>query len=177
LKGVYVVGAAIALTGCKEYGQATPPAPPSSATAAAPSAQAPVPVAAPSAEAWYAGTWRGTYDSSPHRIELSTKQGGLAEWAVDDGRRATGPGTLTITAGADGTATGTTEGPLGSAELRGAFDGETLALRLFPKTDEGTFSGVMLAHRDGNRVVGTFQASTPDGHVAREGKIALTRVP
>ena len=74
-------------------------------------------------------------------------------------------------------ATGTTDGPLGSAELRGAFDGETLALSIVPKTDDGAFSGVVIAHREGERVIGTFQASTPDGRVAREGKIALTRVP
>lgn len=176
MRAAHVVAAAIALTGCKESGQATPPAPPASAAAATPSAQAPVP-AAPSAEAWYAGTWRGTYDSSPHRIELTTKQGGLPEWAVDDGRRGTGSGTLTITPGNDGTAAGATEGPLGNAELRGAFDGDTLALRLVPRTDDGAFSGVMVAHREGDRVVGTFQASTPDGRVAREGKIALTRAP
>lgn len=134
------------------------------------------PATAPSGEAWYAGTWRGTYNSALHRIELPTKQGGLAEWAADDGRRGTGPGTLSITPGADGTATGTAEGPLGSADLRGAFDGDSLSLRLVPKTEEGSFSGVIVAHRDGDRLVGTLRAATPDGRMAREGTIALTRM-
>jgi hypothetical protein len=178
LSRAYVVAAAIALTGCKEREQAAPvaPATPSGAVAA-PSTSAMPSAPKPSAEAWYAGSWRGTYDSSPHRIDLSTKQGGLAEWAVDEGHRGTGSGTMAITPGPGGTATGTTDGPLGSAELRGAFDGETLALSIVPKTDNGAFSGVVIAHREGERVIGTFQASTPDGRVAREGKIALTRVP
>jgi hypothetical protein len=179
LRRAHFVAAALALTGCKEREQEGPPAPPSSAPpiSTTPLVGSSARAAVPSAAAWYAGSWHGTYESSPHRIELSAKQGGLPEWAVDDGHRGTGSGTLTLTPGADGTATGTAQGPLGSAELRGAFDGDTLALRLVPTTDDGAFSGVMVAHRDGERVIGTFQASTPDGRVAREGKVALTRVP
>ena len=171
----------VALTGCKERGDAAPPSPASAAASAprAPARSAALAASAPAGapgEAWYAGTWRGTYESSLHRIDLPTKQGGLAEWAADDGRRGVGSGTLSITPSADGTATGTAEGPLGSADLQGAFEGDSLSLRLVPKTEEGAFSGVIVAHRDGDRLVGTLRASTPDGRVAREGTITLTRI-
>jgi hypothetical protein len=165
---------ALAATSCHDR-----PAP-AAAASAKPSADpttAPVTAASTPArttEAWYAGTWSGTYTAVAHRLDLSTKLGGLAEWTVDDGRNGVGPGTLTLTPAADGVVTGTTAGALGKGELRGAFDGDALALRLVPEDGAG-FSGVVVAHREGDEVVGALHAATSDGHVARDAQITLQR--
>jgi hypothetical protein len=172
---------ALALAGCR--GQAgNAPAGSVAASAATPGAAAPsaAPAAAPSAvvarDAWYAGAWTGTYQSTPYHIDLPPKQGGLPEWKVDDPKRAVGRGTLTLTAQPDGTVVGAGTGALGEHTVRGAFDGDALAAELVPKATDGTgFAGTFVAHRDKEQIVGTLQASSTDGHLARTGTLTLTR--
>jgi hypothetical protein len=162
----------LAVTGCRNGAHDAPTAVASASASAAP---APSASAAPVARAWYIGTWSGTYEARLHKLDLPTKQGGLPEWKLDDGQRATGSGTLSVVARDDGAASGSAEGPLGEADLRGAFGEDLLTLRFSPKEGGDAFAGVVIARRDGERLVGTLQASTPDGHVAREGTVAFGR--
>ena len=166
----------IAVTACKQEGE-SPKALGASATPGG--SNAPVASAGPAPperDAWYAGKWSGTYETRSHRIDLSTKVGGLAEWAADDGKRGSGAGTLSLVAGADGTVTGVATGPLGNVDLRGAFDGDALAVRFAPKdADDGAFSGVLVARRDGDAIAGDLNASSPDGRSARSGTVKLHR--
>jgi len=147
------------------------------APSAAPAVRPPPPVtptATPPQDGWYVGTWTGSYQSVPHRIELPPAQGGLPEWKVE-GKTGTGPGTLTLVASADGTVTGHAEGPLGKQEVRGAFEEGVLSARLVSAGASSGYSGTLVARRDGDRVVGTFEAGSTDGHEARTGTITLEK--
>jgi hypothetical protein len=127
-------------------------------------------------DSWYAGTWTGTYEAAKHHIDLPAKIGGLPEWAADEGARGTGKGSVRLTPDSTGAATGSVEGPLGPAVLEGAFDGDVLALRFYPKNAERSgFSGVLIARRDGERLTGSLDAATTDGRVARTAQITLER--
>jgi hypothetical protein len=162
------------LAGCQRE-KTTAGAAPSASMAAQATVAPPAPSKA-SAESWFAGAWTGKYEASKHRIELSAKVGGLPEWAADDGPRGTGAGTVELVPDASGATSGSMDGPLGPAALEGSFDGDTLAARFYPKNDDRTgFSGVMVARRDGERLVGSLDAATSDGHVARSAKVTLSR--
>lgn len=152
---------------------ATPPAP---GSPAAPGAAVSASAGTATRDAWYAGAWTGTYQSAPHHIELPPKQGGLPEWKVDDPKRGVGNGTLTLTAQADGTVVGSSTGALGEHVVRGAFDGDAFTAQLVPKATDGSgFAGTVVGHRDEDRIVGTLQASSTDGRLARSGTVTLTK--
>jgi hypothetical protein len=112
-----------------------------------------------------------------HRIDLSSKVGGLPEWAgAGNPANATGHGTLKLTAAADGTVTGTAEGSLGDQEVRGAFEGDAFTARLVPKTGDATaYAGTLTAHREASQAVGVLVASTGNGHDARAGTVTLSK--
>ncbi len=163
---VFFAGAACG----KSHSQRNDGAASASAVAATP---APSASAAPVRDTWYAGTWSGTYETASHRIDLPPVQGGLPEWKVDD-KRGVGKGTLSVTASADGTAAGSTDGVLGKHDVRGAFDGEEFTARFVPDDTKG-FAATLVAHRDGARVAGMLEAGSADGHLARSGTFTLAK--
>jgi hypothetical protein len=167
---------ALAAAACdREGGSSAPASTAASAAQAGPAATpAPAPSTAPSG-VWAEGAWTGAYDSTPHRIDLPAKQGGLPAWAADEGKAGVGKGSVKLAIGSDGRASGEAEGALGKQEAHGAVDGEALALRLVP-AEAGGFAGTFTGKRDGSRIVGTLNAASGDGLVARAAAITLTRV-
>jgi hypothetical protein len=159
---------ALALTlGCQNASKEQPATAPSASAAAA----APTASAAP-AKAWFEGTWQGAYQAELHRIELAA--GGVKEWKKDDGSQASGAGTLTLNAAADGSVTGTAKGPLGEQQVTGRVEGETAALSLVPGAPEG-FHGVILASKTADGLKGTLQASSGDSLQVRKASVTLTK--
>lgn len=171
-----VFSLAAALSACQSGAKSTGVPSAAASAAAAPTAPSSTAKVIAKTDAWYAGTWTGSYEAAKHHIDLSTKIGGLPEWAADEGASGTGKGSVRLTPDATGAATGSVEGPLGPAALEGAFDGDVLAVRFYPKSaDRSGFSGVLVARREGERLTGSLDAATSDGRVARTAKITLER--
>ena len=67
-------------------------------------------------------------------------------------------------------------GPLGHEDIRGSFDGDSLSARLIPVVgDTAAYAGTLVAHRDGDHLVGTLTAGSTDGRLARTGTLTLTK--
>lgn len=148
-------------------------APPSESTAAPASASA-APSAKPAApeRPWFQGSWRGTFDAQPFRIELPA--GGVKEWKQDDGKRASGPGTLELEIAADGTLSGKGSGALGELVASGHAETDRVAISLRAAEPEG-FHGFVLAAQTPEGLRGTLQASSGDSLVVRRADVTFTR--
>lgn len=152
------------------------PAPDARSTASAVAA-ASVP-ALPSAAAvvrpWYEGTWTGSYNASLHRIELEL--GGVRAWKDDDGKAASGPGSVQLSVSKDGVVSGEAEGPLGPLGVTGSADDGALRLVFAPRGGElDAFRGAVVAVRKGDSVSGTLRASSGDSLTVRSAAVELTR--
>jgi hypothetical protein len=126
------------------------------------------------ARAWYEGAWQGGFQAELRRIEVAP--GGVKEWKSDDGKHASGPGTLELTVSADGTADGTASGALGELRVTGRADDERLTLTLTPVEPDG-FHGFVVASRTADGMQGTLNASSADSLQARQAKLTLSRAP
>jgi hypothetical protein len=167
----------------KQESNAGAPAP-SASTAAAPAAAASA-VAGASASAGAkpkpppgtAGEWTGTYEARHYLIEMSKKEGAVREWEADKGEAHSGKGVLTLTIADDGSASGSSTGPLGELAIVGEFDGEQLRLRLSPVNPEKqpAFYGTLLAERKGEAFKGRMQASSGDSLTVRDAPAQLQR--
>ena len=151
---------------------------PSGEAAPAPSGSVAPAAAAPSAppapvQAWYEGAWQGAFQAELFRVELPV--GGVKEWKQDDGKHATGPGTLKLEIGRDGHVSGSASGALGELIASGQADTDRLALSLSSATPDG-FHGVVLATQTPDGMRGTLSASSADSLVVRKGDVTLTRV-
>lgn len=153
--------------GCQNADKQRAPAPAS----AAPVASAP-PVASAAPKPWFEGAWQGAYQAELHRIELAA--GGVKEWKKDDGSAASGPGTLSLTAAADGSVNGTAKGPLGEQQLTGRVEGDTVSLSLVPAAADG-FRGTILASKSPEGMKGALQASSGDSLTVRKASVTLTK--
>jgi hypothetical protein len=148
------------------------------ATSAGSAQAAAAPSAAPSAaRPWYAGSWAGTYDAGLTPAEAAP--GALREWAKDDGKAASGKGTLELTIDDHGLASGQANGPLGAHAVNGSADADTLRLALAPKEvdDLKAFRGAVVVKRDGDVLRGTLRAGSGDGVTLRQANLELRRKP
>jgi hypothetical protein len=152
--------------GCQNAARQEQQSTSASAVKAAPAA----PSAAP--KPWFEGAWQGAYQAELHRIELSA--GGVKEWKKDDGRAASGAGTLSLAASADGSVTGTARGPLGAHQVTGRVEGDSVALSLVPDVLDG-FRGTILASKAPEGIKGTLQASSGDSLTVRKASVTLTK--
>jgi hypothetical protein len=147
-------------------------------TSAGSAPAATAPSAAPSAaRPWYAGSWTGTYDAVLTQAEAAP--GALREWAKDDGKAASGKGTLELVIDDHGMARGQANGPLGAHAVNGSADADTLRLALAPKeTDDlKAFRGAVVVKRDGEVLRGTLRAGSGDGAMLRQANLELRRQP
>lgn len=157
------------LAACQSSGKDPAPAPSASSAAqasAAPSASARAPAV------WYEGNWQGTYKAELHRIEIVA--GGVKEWKKDDGAQASGEGTLSLQALADGTVSGKASGALGEQAISGRIEGEHVSLSLTPAEANG-FQGVILASQAPEGIKGSLSASTGDSLVVRQASVTLAK--
>jgi hypothetical protein len=103
----------------------------------------------------------------------------VTDWKRDDGTTASGLGKLRIEISADGSVSGSIDGPLGPGIIRGVYSEELLSATLSP-TDptridafEGTLSGTL----QGDSLQVQLAAATADARVARRADAKLPRLP
>ncbi len=143
---------------------------PAATSAAASTAPAPAP--APPPKPWYEGAWQGSYQAELHRIELAA--GGVREWKKDDGSAASGAGSLSLTAAADGSVDGTAKGPLGEQRVTGRVEGDSIALSLVPVAADG-FRGIITGSKAEGGIRGALQASSGDSLTVRKASVTLAK--
>lgn len=138
------------------------------ASSAAPSASAAPEISKP----WFEGNWSGSYHAELQRIELP--KGGIRAWEKDDGKRAAGAGTLKVSIGPDGLATGEAEGPLGKQRVTGQATERGFWLELIPESQEVTaFRATLVLERAGDKVQGSLRASSGDSLTVRKAQVEL----
>lgn len=128
----------------------------------------------------WVGSWAGELDSKKAKVSLDP---GVTEktWAADDGRAASGTGTVSLVVTEDGSVSGRVEGALGPGKLVGALDpaGELLSATLTPDQPDSApaMSGTLvLAPQSGApELTGTLRASSGSGEVVREATVKLKR--
>lgn len=168
-----VLGAFVALQ-CKQSPTEEKNAAASAARVAAPASNAAAPPSAPNP--WYEGRWAGTYEAALQRIELQL--GGVRAWKEDDGKAASGPGTLTVSVTPDGIATGESDGPLGALLVSGTADEERLRLTLSPRNDDpNAFRGTLVAEGKEGLAKGALSASSGDSLTVRKAVVELRKTP
>lgn len=169
--------AAIALGCSKPEGSVSPAASTSSSVTVARAAPA-APIATPpttKTDAWFAGTWRGTYDAQHYEIEVP-KNEGARDWKADDGGTHSGEGKITLEVSVAGVLRGSASGPLGAQILSGEVDGETFRVRMQPiEPGERAFHGYVLLTRQGDKVKGRLQASSGDSRTVRDAAVELSK--
>lgn len=160
-----------------------PPAPDTAALSAAlahsSAAMAPSASAAPpgaGAQASLAGTWEGRYDAKKGSVVLPDRVKDKT-WNKDDGKAATGPGTVTLTVSATGEISGTGKGALGPVSLSGKVDGSMIRASVMPvdPTANGAMTGVLVGDSKDGAIVGELRVAGPDASVVRESPIRLER--
>jgi hypothetical protein len=123
-----------------------------------------------------AESWTGKYTSTAG--SLFVPDGGEwsnTKWRGDPSTDGLGEGTLTLEI-AGPRVTGTLEGPLGPAVVRGAVAGGQITAWIERTTpsDKG-FSGTLAGTASGATLEGTMHLSVYDAHVIREARFTLAR--
>jgi hypothetical protein len=145
---------------------------PEGKTSAAPSSSA----AAPEAAASLAGTWAGSYTSKRGEVEMPPKVTDKAR-SGDDGKIATGPGSLTLNIEPSGDVKGKNEGALGGATLSGKTEGDDVRCSFFPDDPlaKNAMFGIFHGKRQEDRIVGKIRVAGPDATVVREADVELRK--
>jgi hypothetical protein len=157
-----------------------PPAQHASATAtASASASSPPPLPSLSASAApgdLSGAWEGHYDAKKGNIELPEKLKAKS-FPADDGKVASGPGTVEITIGATGDIKGRVTGAIGAETVTGKVDG--LMIRAGVKPDDpqasNAMTGILVGTVKDDVIVCELHVAGPDGTVIRESRVDLKR--
>lgn len=177
--------AVVALIGCDDG-----PAPPHDLplpgdSAAAPTAPAPSAseaasaansgAAGPSPES-LAGSWEGGYDAKKGRIDMPSGVPDPARTA-DDGKTAAGAGTVKITIAPDGDVTGTSQGALGAASVRGKIDGKMLRASFVPVDPlaKQAMTGVLVGIIKGDTITAELRVAGPDAVLVRQSNVELKK--
>ncbi len=154
-------------------------APSSSEKTASPS---PTPSASAAAEiavdSVLVGTWEGKYDAKKGEVGMPPRVEDKAR-AKDDGKIATGAGTVTIIIGKDLELAGTSEGALGTAKLRGKVDGDDVRAAFDPVDvqDKHGMFGIVSGKRKDDQIEAVIRVASGDALVVRESNIVLRRKP
>lgn len=158
-----------------------PPRPaPVSASASTPDdpVSAALPSAAPgtSSSGSLSGVWEGSYEARKGSVGLPTKvrDKGLA---TDDGKAASGPGTIEIFVLANGDVRGRGKGALGACTFTGRAEDGMVRATLMPDNprDPEAMTGVLVGVLKGDVIRGEVQAAGPDATVVREAVVELKR--
>lgn len=128
-----------------------------------------------------AGAWTGDFESKKTQLSLAPGVKDKA-WAADDGRAASGKGSLELTITKDGSVTGRVTGALGPGGLGGVVeDDERVSVTLTPDTtdSESSMAGtlVLTPSPEKNELSGTLRASSGSGEIVREAAVKLKRRP
>lgn len=174
----------------KQDNQAPPPPtnPPSAAPASAlaPSAEqknpAPEPKASASSEAaqeapnGLVGTWEGTFEAKKGSVEMPPKVKDKVR-DKDDGKTATGKGTISITISKDNDLKGKTEGALGTATLSGKTEGDDIRATFFPDdaTAKQAMFGILTGKLEANHIKGWIRVANGNASIVREAQVDLQK--
>jgi hypothetical protein len=166
---VKVASLLLVATACQ---QSPTPAPGAASSTPTPASAAPAAAVAAPTKAWFEGAWQGAFEAELFRVEVPV--GGMKEWKQDDGKQASGEGTLSLHAEADGSVTGSASGALGTLSVSGHVDGDRVALQV-ASTDPGGFHGLILAAQTPEGMQGTLSASSADSLQVRKAAVTLAR--
>lgn len=123
-----------------------------------------------------AGAWKGEYEATKGSVELDPKVKDKT-WKDDDGKKAAGKGTVSLTVLPDGGIEGKAQGALGNLSLAGQVDGEMIRATVLP--DEPThplaMTGVLVGKIEGDVIRGRIRVAGPDATIVREAPIDLRR--
>lgn len=183
-----LLAAAIVLAGCEDHAPPSkdpPPRPGAASAAASDSAAAPgsaaapaisASAAAPKGESDLAGTWEGAYEAKKGVISLPPKVKDKA-LAADDGKKASGAGTIEITIADTGEVKGSGKGALGVSTITGKIEETMLRATLLPEDPRapGAMTGVLVGTRKGDVIKAEIHAAGPDATVVREASFELKK--
>ncbi len=121
------------------------------------------------------GTWEGGGEAK--RVSPTLDPGVKdADWAADDGARAVGPITFSITVDAEGRVQGTATGALGDCEVSGQTDGETIRASSRPRAEEpGAMAGTLVVTLAADALEGELRASSADARLVRAASVTLRK--
>lgn len=100
--------------------------------------------------------------------------GAVKEWKLDDGKLASGEGSLSLVVSDEGVVSGNAAGALGELVVTGRVEGDRAALSLASPQPDG-FHGVALATQTPDGMKGTLSASSGDSLQVRKAEFTLTR--
>lgn len=179
MKHTLALIALLSLAGCdtKDDAPMPPPGPALSALVEAAGSSASASASsAPSAPNAMAGAWAGDFDAQKGNIELDPKIADEA-WKKDDGKKAAGKGSLSLTITPEGEISGKSQGALGNLTLTGQVDGDMVRATILP--DEPThplaMTGVLVGKLEGDLLKGRIRVAGPDATLVREAPIELKR--
>lgn len=145
-------------------------------------APAPLPSASAAAEngsdSVLVGTWEGRYDAKKGEVVMPARVEDKVR-SKDDGKTALGPGTITITINKDLELSGSSEGALGRAKLRGKVEGDEVRSAFDPVDvlDKGGMYGIVSGKRKDDRIEAKIRVASGDATVVREADIVLKKKP
>lgn len=95
----------------------------------------------------------------------------------DDGKIATGPGTVTLVIEATGELKGTTKGALGNATLVGKVEDEIVRASVFPEDPRapGAMTGILVGKLKDGVIQGEIRVTGPDATLVRESPVELKK--
>ncbi|MGK3984703.1 hypothetical protein WME99_16780 [Sorangium sp. So ce136] len=149
-----------------------------SSAAADPAAAAgePADAGAPQATPAWQGTWEGRYDAKKGSVVLPPKVKDAAR-QKDDGKQATGAGTVTLTIEASGELKGTAKGALGDATLVGKVEDGMVRASVFPEDPRApnAMTGILVGKLKENVIHGELRVTGPDALLVRESPVELKK--
>jgi hypothetical protein len=121
------------------------------------------------------GSWEGAYEAKKGRVGIPT--GVKDDRATDDGKAASGPGTVKLTVLPGGDVTGKSEGALGKASVRGKLDGKTLRASFVPDDPlpKSSMTGVLVGLVKGDVIQAELRVAGPDALVVRQANFDLKK--
>lgn len=151
-------------------------APPSSTTSEAAQAAQDAGADAGVSLAAVAGAWEGAYEAKKGRVGMPEGVADPAR-AADDGKVASGPGTVTLTITPDGDVTGKSGGALGDARIRGKIDGKMLRTSFVPDdpTAPRAMTGVLVGIVKGDTITAELRVAGPDALLVRQANFDLKK--
>ena len=122
------------------------------------------------------GIWEGTYNAKKGSVVLPPKVKDPVR-EKDDGKAATGPGTVTLTIGASGELRGTAQGALGAATLVGTVEDDMIRASVSPDDPRApsAMTGVLLGKLKDGVIRAELRAAGRDATVVRESLVELKR--
>ncbi|WP_438025058.1 hypothetical protein [Sorangium sp. So ce233] len=153
-------------------------APPAASAAATeqPSAGAPGDAGEPQGTPAWQGTWEGRYDAKKGSVVLPPKVKDAVR-QKDDGKVATGAGTVTVTFEPSGELKGTAKGALGDATLVGKIEDGMVRASVFPDDPRApnAMTGILVGKLKENVIEAEIRVTGPDAMLVRESPVELKK--